>query len=343
MIEGHGNDRYNYGDRIKIDFSSNIAFNNKSSLIIEYMSKHLAAIKNYPDPSARVLSEKIATHHAVAKDNILVVNGSAEAFYMVAHLLSSSKSKTLIFTPSFAEYEDSCKVYGHNIDFIGIEQYHKVDYSRYSNVWIGTPNNPNGFRVTIKEIANLAKKHSDTCFVVDRAYNDLSSSKDEAAMGTLAPNIILINSLTKSFGIPGIRLGYVIANEEFIKKIQNLRAPWSVNALSLVVGEYVMDNYDSLYVDIDELLAESSYLQTEISNIEGIEVIESDCNFFLCKIQKDCKAEELHSYLVQKHGILIRNASNFRGLTDRHFRIAAQTRQENIQLIKALREWTTTF
>lgn len=346
MIEGHGNDRYRYGDRIKIDFSSNIAYNNHSELIIKQLREQLSAIENYPDPTAQVLCQKIAKRYEIEPQSVMVCNGSAESFYLVAHYIARVRStndrsaKSLVFTPSFAEYEDSCKVYDHQIEFADLRQFNEIEYSQFDSVWIGTPNNPDGFRVSIEEIERTAKLHPNCFFVVDRAYNDLSASCDKDTTNHEIPNnIILIHSLTKTFGIPGIRLGYIIANKGNIDELKALRPPWSVNALSLVAGEFVMDNYDRLSVDIEELLGESKRLQDELSKLEFLEVEPSDTNFFLCRIVIESRAEELHHYLVHNHGILIRNASNFRGLTPHHFRIAAQESSSNNTLIEALKQW----
>lgn len=343
MIEGHGNDRYRYEGRIKIDFSSNIAYNNHSKLIIEHLKERLHAIENYPDPTTQILSQKIAQRSGVKEQSVMVCNGSAEAFYLVAHQIdrstAKSRARSLIFTPSFAEYEDSCTLYNHQVEFANLTEYKEIDYAKFDSTWIGTPNNPDGYRVTIKEIEQIAELNPHCLFVIDRAYNDLSASCDEQATSEIPENIILIHSLTKTFGIPGIRLGYIIAAEKNIEKLKALRPPWSVNALSLVAGEFVMDNYQRLSVDLKELLGESKQLQRELSKLEFLEVEPSDTNFFLCKITNGSTAKELHKYLVDNHGILIRNAANFRGLTPHHFRIAAQERESNNKLIEALKEW----
>ncbi len=221
--------------------------------------------------------------------------------------------------------------------------YAEVDYSLYDSVWIGTPNNPNGYRVSMSEIRELSLRYADCCFVVDRAYNELSTTAETNLVEELQPNVILIHSLTKTFGVPGIRLGYIISGKSISSELKNLRTPWSVNALSLVVGEFVMDNYSELYINTRELLDESSYLQERVGHIDGFKVVNSQCNFFLCEICGGKTAAQLHEFLVEKYGILIRNCSNFRGLSQYHFRLAAQSREENDILIKALQEWKTTY
>lgn len=343
MIEGHGNDRYKYNDRVRIDFSSNIAFNNHSEAILNYLRDHLRAIQNYPDPRASTLSDKIARHHGVSRQQVLVFNGSAEAFYVAAHLLSGKEVRTLIFVPSFAEYEDSCKAYEHQIDYLPLSHFEKVDYAPYHSVWIGLPNNPDGQRVPMEKIRSLADSFPNCTFVVDYAYNELSASSESHLIDPLPSNLILIYSLTKTFGIPGLRIGFAVAESKVIERMAALKTPWSVNALSLVAGEYIMDHYEILMANKQELLSESRYLQDKINALTDFKVINTDCNFFLCKLTNGHTANELHCYLLEQHGILIRNASNFRSLTDSHFRLSVQTREENNQLIHALNQWTTTL
>ncbi len=347
MINGHGNNLYSYKEGvIKLDFSSNIAFNNKSDLIIEQLRGNLNSIKNYPDPCTINLSVKIANHHNLLQENVLVANGSAEAFYLVAHFLANNATypipcNTLIHTPAFAEYEDSCALYNHNLDFATISTFAHGDFSNFRSVWLGLPNNPDGFITNFETVIEKCNKFASTFFIVDMAYNELCSSmQGEDREGQELPkNLILINSLTKSFGVPGIRIGYILACKEIIEQLSNMRPPWSVNSLSITVGEYIMDNYNSLIFNKDELIGESLFLQQELSKINSIEVVPSGCNFILCRVKNGKSAAELKEFLVENFGILIRDASNFRGLSREHFRVAAQCRESNLQLVTALKEF----
>jgi threonine-phosphate decarboxylase len=93
MLTGHGNDLYDYPDNIRCDFSSNIPYRNASETIADYLKNRINAICNYPDPNARKLTSQLADLYAVSPDNILVTNGSAEAFYLLAHFFQNRKSK----------------------------------------------------------------------------------------------------------------------------------------------------------------------------------------------------------------------------------------------------------
>ena len=336
MIKGHGNNPYEIKNPIKIDFSSNIAFNNKSAAIFNHIKEEISCLGNYPDPEATELKEKIAIHNSLSPHTILITNGSAEAFYIVAHLTAASHSAICI--PSFAEYEDACRCYCHKIEYI---HYHKIEseeLSGFDTLWIGNPNNPDGWITPPEAIYRLCRKYPKTLFVLDEAYIELCNEKVVfSGEDGIPDNLIIIRSLTKSFGIPGLRLGYIIAQKEIINSMENNRPPWSVNSLALKAGSFIIDNYINLMPDINELCEESLLLQKSLSGIEGIVVTPSKCNFFLAHSSK-ITSHILKKRLIENCGILIRDASNFRGLSTSHFRIAAQDRKNNIELIQAIRE-----
>ena len=111
--------------------------------------------------------------------------------------------------------------------------------------------------------------------------------------------------------------------------------PWSVNQIALLAGQYLLQN--TAY-DFRECITESERVQKIIAGINGIKVYPSDMHYFLCRLGKG-QATELKQFLIDRYGILIRDASNFRGLDERYFRIATQSPEENQELIKALQEW----
>lgn len=339
MIDGHGNNVYHF-DQIEADFSSNVAFNNRSQLIIDHLSRNISAVSNYPDPSAVVLTGLVAENHGVEVGEVLVTNGSAEGFYLVAHLLSRrGLRRCTITTPSFAEYEDSCRLYGLELSFLPLNRLLNSDLSECDSLWLGAPNNPDGQRIAFADVEMLAAKFPNTIFVVDRAYNDLAYDFEDERVASVAQNIIITNSFTKSYGIPGLRLGYIIAEKVIVGELSHMRPPWSVNSMALVAGDYILNNQRLLAPNIEELIAESKYLQLSISQIDGYRVTPSECNFFLVELCDGRSAAELCEYLVREERMLIRDCANFRGLTPQHFRVAALDREKNDRLVAALRRW----
>jgi threonine-phosphate decarboxylase len=203
-------------------------------------------------------------------------------------------------------------------------------------VWFGVPNNPDGTLVDNATISRFCSENQHTCFIADTAYDDLCprSESVKSLQGSFK-NLITVHSLTKTFGIPGLRLGYVIADRQVINGIRSLHPPWSVNALALEAGSFILENWDKVLPDSISICAESVWLQQRLAALPQLEVTISPCNFFLVKM-KERTAPELKRFLIDRFGLLIRDASNFRGLTTQHFRISVQEETWNRQLVEAM-------
>lgn len=337
MITGHGNDIYDFEGKIKADFSSNIAYCNASARIIEHLKTKLDSIIHYPDPNASRLKERIAHHHGLNTENILITNGSAEAFYLLAHCFV--EKKTLIPYPSFAEYEDACRLFKHKLHFVAIEKLKSEDIEGVETLWIGNPNNPDGTHTAAETIAGWCINFPKTVFIIDTAYATLSPTCDDVTLlHHQYANLITVHSLTKAFAIAGLRLGYIVADAHVIAALDALRVPWTVNSPAQEAGHFIMRHYAELHPNAGMMCEQSLQLQQALSEIEELEVKWSACHYFLVKTRKGTAAQ-LKMFLIDNHGILIRNADNFRGLTPRHFRLAVQTDDKNSALIDALKNY----
>lgn len=339
MLTGHGNDLYDYNGKIIADFSSNIPYRNASQRIADYLTNHLHFIGNYPDPNARVLTRQIAAHHHLSDKNVLVTNGSAEAFYLLAHLFAGKRS-TITF-PAFAEYEDACNVYRHKLSYLPIAELQPTNRFSSDVVWFAVPNNPDGTIIPLETLETLCLKHPQQFFIVDNAYGELCPQCPPIKpLHQQHSNFISVHSLTKTFAIPGLRLGYIIAHESVIERLQPLRAPWTVNVLALEAGSFVMKNYSDLLPDTKMLCAESAEFQHQLAKVSQVEVIPSPCNYFLARLKRGTAAE-LKSHLVENYSMLIRDAANFKGLSPAYFRLSVQKKEKNEQLIKAIKLYTS--
>ena len=336
MLNGHGNDLYDFTHTIIADFSSNIPYRNASAKIAAHLADKLHLIGNYPDPNARQLTRQLAAHHHISADNILITNGSAEAFYLLAHLFAGKRS-TITF-PAFAEYEDACTLHKHRISFLPLSKLRAESHFDADTVWFALPNNPDGTIVPRETIENLCLKNPSAHFIIDNAYGELCpKSPPIIPLHERYENLITVHSLTKTFAIPGLRLGYIVADASVIQRLQPLRTPWTVNALALAAGSFVMDNYADLLPDSELLCHESAEFQRQLADIPSLDITPSSCNYFLVRL-KNGTAAKLKTFLIEKHGILIRNADNFRGLSSAHFRLSVQSREHNKLLINALRK-----
>ena len=338
MIYGHGDDGYRYKKTIKANFSSNIWHKRTADTLITHLKEQLGTIANYPTPNADELAEKITTHHQLDSDSILVTNGATEAFYIIASLFHGKTAA--IGTPTFSEYQDACVSNNMNLSYYKRSDVAQTDFKE-ELVFICNPNNPDGFSTPITEIQALLLKFPNTTFVIDEAYIDFTHQiTSSISLLTAHDNLIIVKSLTKLFSIPGLRLGYIICNPKTKARLQQSKMPWSVNTMAIEAGKYIFDNYTSIAPDMTILLKYSKNLQQEINALEHLTVIPSETNFFLVRLATT-DAAKLKEYLATTHQLLIRDASNFRGLDGHYIRIASQDKTKNELLVNALRIWNT--
>ena len=321
MIEGHGDDLYRY-DNIKMNFSSNIYAGTDLSELETFLSSRLDTIRSYPEPSAATLERMIATDCGISPDEVLVTSGAVDAIYLIAQAWRDAGTCHVI-QPTFREYEDACRVFGYQEQEDG------------ALCWLCNPNNPTGSVLPASEVMALAERHR--LLVVDQSYEDYTMSPLLApAQAVKCDNVILLHSMTKRYAVPGLRLGFITARAGIISLLREQYRPWAINALSLEAGKWLVERGETAIPDLNSYLAETQRLRRALDRIDRIGTMETMTNFFLCTI-REATASELKEYLAREHGILIRDASNFTGLTPHHFRIATQSPDQNDALVAAIR------
>lgn len=345
MLNGHGDDTYKYKD-IRINFSSNVYNHFCHDGLYAHLVSRMDCIRNYPQPTPSDLEKEIATLHNLSPENVIVTNGATEAIYLIAQAFAQASS--LILQPTFTEYEDACKQYKHEIAAPPIPPRgeHLDSISCILNsppsggrggllLWLCNPNNPTG-QVIPKDILESAiASHTNIIFVIDESYAPFTK---EPLIGckNQFPNVILLHSMTKEFAIPGLRIGYITGPASLLLKIRECRMPWAVNQLAIEAAHYLLTHKSDYLLDLDALMKERERMARELSAIDGITVYPSDTHILLCRIEGST-ASQLKDFLANNHGILIRDASNFQGLDEHYFRIAVQTRDENDELVKTLK------
>lgn len=347
MIEGHGDDIYAYGGAVRHNFSSNILSGVNHGALAEHLSGCIAAgIGSYPEPQPGLLERMMAQRLSVSPENVMVTNGATEAIYLIAHAYAGAES--YIVVPAFSEYEDACALYSHKLAFIDRHCFtdcfsagkgeSAATGKRPECVWLCNPNNPAGYVTDVNLLRDVIACNQDTLFVIDQAYADYTSRPVlDAEEVARAANVILFGSFTKRFSVPGLRVGYAVGGGGVLSRVKSFRMPWSVSGVAIEGAKYLLEHSDEYRIDCESLHAEAMRLTEGLRDM-GIGVDETDCNFVLCHLPHGT-ARELKEWLVAKYGILIRDASNFRGLTDGYFRVAAQSEEENDLLISALKEW----
>ena len=339
MIFGHGDDAWQYGEQIKMDFSSNVYFGADLTALKDHLMAGFHVVGHYPEPEATSLEAMIAESLGVAPDTIMVTNGATEAIYLIAQLYSGWAS--IIPQPTFTEYEDACKLYHHLVSYISDNELEVLPEDRL--YWLCNPNNPTGNVVNNLLIAHIIRQHPRYLYVVDQSYVDYTlkpmiQPKDL----TDCYNVMLIHSLSKKYCVPGLRLGYIFASPIIIDRLRQIRQPWTVNALAIEAGKYLVKNNPQMIPDLGAYLMEAARLHENLSAVRGLMVMDSSTHFMLVNIDHG-NTPDLKRWLIENHGILIRDASNFRGLDNHCFRVTARTPEEDDQLVKAVEEYLKTL
>lgn len=340
----HGGNIYKIGtsqtSQTLIDFSANINPLGPPEWLRSVVNRELENIVHYPDPDCTAFCKAAASHHGLCPANIVAGNGTAELLYAILRIFQTSR--ILIPVPSYVDYYHAARQSGHEVVTIPllVEENFQLDFSNLSQmvqagdlVILGTPNNPTGVLPDLAELKNLISSQPETWFIVDEAFLDFIP--DTKSLAGCFPNIITLNSMTKLYAIPGLRVGYCTCSEPFQKKIKEILPPWSVNSLAQVVGVRAFQDkhFQVQTVQHTELLRSDFYQKLQL--LSGVTTFPSTVNYHLCALDNGMDCFTLRDKLLEK-GIIIRPCANFKGLDERYFRVAVRTEKENESFFTAI-------
>ena len=318
-----------------MNFSSNIYQRADLTELKDYLATRLDAIGNYPEPEPKALEALIAEKLEISADMVMVTNGANEAIYLIAQLYRHWAS--VIPQPTYNEYADACRMFGHTISYDRNDELNILPEDRI--YWLCNPDNPTGNVLLKSLITHIIRKHPRYLYVIDQSYADYTLQPMLEMKEMLdCYNVMILQSLSKKYCVPGLRLGYLTASPIIIDRLRDIRQPWTVNALAIEAGKWLIENDPKVLPDLKEYLDEAQRVKQELSEIEGLMVMDTQTHYMLVNIDW-ATSLELKNWLIEKHGILIRDASNFHSLDDHCFRVAAQTPEENDALISAIKAY----
>jgi threonine-phosphate decarboxylase len=326
-----------------IDFSSNICPIGIPLSVKKIIKKNIDNIKNYPDLNSSTVISNLKKYTKLEKSHLLVGNGAIEIIYNFCFAFLSKKTKVLIPIPTFQEYEAAAKLNDCNISYFKTMNLSENLDSFISKipkngcVFICNPNNPTGrllSKIQLLEVVKNAKRVSTLVFI-DECFIEMVPESNESMISYVKKydNLFVLRSLTKSFALPGIRIGYAMASKQMIEILEKIKIPWSVNSLAQDAASAALKNKSHLDKSNLIIKKELHYLINKINGLEGFHCNHSSTNFILIKIKKD--STKLQKKLL-KQKILIRDCKNFRGLDRHYIRIAVKSHKDNLKLVKAL-------
>jgi len=295
-----------------------------------------ARIDRYPDPTALRAREALAERCGVDPGQIVLGNGAAELLWSLARCLLAPGATALIAEPTFSEFRSAANCCGAHVREwrAAPERGFAIELDGLSAadtraVYLCSPNTPTGTALPTSEIAEWAARRESTV-VLDQSFLSLSERWQDAAL-TLPRNVVAVRSLTKDHGIPGVRLGYLIASRELCATIERSRPAWSTSALAQAAAIASCRSDEFVARSRERLLEDRRQLERELAAL-CIESVPSQTNFLLARV---ARVAELRARLLARHQILVRDCASF-GLPG-FLRLAARPAAERARLVAALR------
>lgn len=360
-----------------MDYSSNINPYGIPESLKSRIIENLEILERYPDPDYVELREKLANLNNVNLSDIILGNGATEIIFLFMKVINPKKILIVSPTfgeyeravkavgTSRNSIDLSCSDDNKNIENKEIEiEYFELKESddfklnignlknqlekKYDLLIICNPNNPTGKFLKLAQTEEILKECNkyDTKLFIDEAFIEfLADGMKESIINTEEnkKNLFVTRAFTKFFAIPGLRLGYgMYFDKELEQKISEKKEPWSVNNIAELAGLTVLDDTEYIEKTLKWITKEKIYMYEKLNEISGIKVYETEVNFITGKIDEKLFLEGLNVKILREkmleQGILIRDASNFKFLDKRFFRLAIKDRASNDRVIEAMKE-----
>ncbi len=301
-------------------------------------------LNRYPDPLQKELKKKIAEIKNLSKEQIFLGNGSDEAIDLLIRIFCEpGQDEILILPPTYGMYAVSASISNVNIRSIPLQSNFQPDIEKILNATEGnvkmlflcSPNNPTGNDFEVRVLEKLIAEFPGIV-VVDEAYIDFSKRQSCTTWLKKYPNLVVLQTFSKAWGLAGIRLGMAFASKEIIDLLNKIKPPYNVNGLTqkIALQSLQIEKYKR---EVTEILAQRTTLKNELLKFDFVQkVYPSAANFLLVKVER---VDELFHFLMD-NGIIVRNRSKV-PLCEGCLRFSVGTPAENQQLLRHLNLFKT--
>lgn len=350
-----------YGNEIEYDFSVNLNPLGPPKSVQDALAAALNHVEEYPDPEYRELRRGLANYWQLAEEQIVPGNGASE---LIPGIIRTLSPKTCMVTaPCYSGYETalnaaapSCRI--HRIPLRAEDDFtlpentcQEIARVKPNLLILTNPNNPNGKRISANRLREIgdACRTAGTVLLVDECFLALSGGDEDSLIHCIrseALPAVVLRAFTKTFAIPGVRLGYAVCSAPTAERIRRELPEWNLSVFAQYAGTAAFGNVTPgtpapetsaggtsgyLAASVEMIAREREYLMAELESL-GLRVFPSDANYILFQ----SRDRELHRKLLDK-GILIRDCRDYHGLTAGFYRTAVRTHRENTALLRCLR------
>lgn len=332
---------------VRVDFSSNINPIGISRNVLNVLRKNLPKLSSiYPDDENTILKKKIIDYLGgeVSQESLNIGNGATELIYNFVRAFV--RNQVVIPYPTFCEYELASRKMGAKIKHVPLKEW-QLDVDRILEktknsdaIFLCNPNNPTGL-FSYDLIEKLVKKIDRSIkILIDESFIEFVDERKHPRTFIEKinefQNVVVLRSLTKSFGLAGLRLGYCVSHPSIGKKISHNKITWNINGLAQMAGITALENLSHIRRARKIIKTEREFMYASINHkLSSFSAIESDVNFYLIRLRIG-RSKQIRDLLLEKNGILVRDCSDFKGMNDKYIRVAVRNRSENLALLDSL-------
>lgn len=334
----HGGNAQAMFERLQIapqpltDFSVNISPLGPPDVVRQRWDEMLSHLDHYPSTNGHGIRDFYQHRFKLPASCVLPGNGSIDLIYTIPSVRGLKTA--YVPQPSFFDYREALRLAGCQMLDHPPKSFNAVDA-----IWIGNPNNPDGKLIPKEALLAQADAYPDTLFIVDEAFVQFLPHADEQTLmhpDRLRPNLIVLHSLTKTYALPGLRLGACISHPDTIAHLAAHRPPWMVNAIAENIARELAHCRDYEKSLVQGITTERKRMLNELQTMAKFSVESgATANFILAYWQGSDDLDDLLRHLLQK-GCFVRDCRNFRGLPHNAFRIGLRLPQDNNKLLKAM-------
>jgi histidinol-phosphate aminotransferase len=333
-------DEYKGTEGIFLDANEN-AFGSPVDMEVE---GHELKLNRYPDTLQIAVKEKLGKIKGLPIENIFLGNGSDEAIDIIFRAFCNpGKDNAIVCPPTYGMYQVSA-----NINDVGVikvplipetfeldtDAILKAVNANTKLIFICSPNNPTGTEVNLESVQKLLQ-HFNGIVVVDEAYINFARYRTFIPELLKYPNLVILQTLSKAWGLAGLRVGMAFASRDIIDVFNKIKPPYNISLVSQKLASGALDNITQVNDWIKQIVSEREKLIADISKLPFvIKVYPSEASFILVKTTD---AKRIYNHLVN-HKIVIRDRSNVE-LCEGCLRITIGTPEENVQVLKSLNEY----
>lgn len=334
-----------------MDFSVNIPSIPYEEAFRNLLIASIERLNEYPEIDGASARDSVATFLGIDANQVVLGNGATDLIYLISR--ANRFKRVAILQPTFTEYERALRQEGTEVQYIELQECNNtfeikpddmaaaVNNSQSEALFICNPNNPTGqiilpgsLEIFLKQVVN-----PEFLLIIDESFIEFKDHSDHhQLMKKLIGkyNIIIIRSMTKTYRVPGLRIGYLFGTEKIVKKIAEARDPWALNHMAIMSIPYFLEQTKFVEELHHWCEIESKFLLEALNKTKHIKYFKNDANFILIKINVD-KANGFYEKMIDL-GVHLRKCTDFRGLNEQYFRLAVMDRDKNIKLIEKIRE-----